>query len=241
MNDGSSLYRARFQWQPTTTAHDPDNILTLEDGVAAQTYTFTGDVALTFSVASDVDFGDTQDAAVALTFAVSSPLAATYAEPVDVALTFAVAATQTATYAEPVAVALTFGVSSPQTATYAEPVSVALAFGVESPFEYIDGSVEEETPSTGGSGGGSGSSGASFPWVRPPRRPVVYEFVGSVAMPKWKVSSWVYGPRYPAHDVMVAAVQWAPEHSPAVIQIPKRSLRVTQMAEEDELLLIGAL
>jgi hypothetical protein len=69
---------------------------------------------------------------------------------------------------------------------------------------------------------------------------VVFEFVGSVAMPKWKVSAWVYGPRYPAHDVMVAAVQWAPEYSPAVIQIP-RSLRVTQMAEEDELLLIGAL
>ena len=203
MNNGSPLYRPRFQWQPTTTAHDPDNILTLEDGVAAQTYTFTGDVALTFSVASDVDFGDTQDAAVALTFAVSSPLAATYAEPVDVALTF----------------------------------------GVSSAFEYVAATIEEETPPTGGSGGGgSGSSGAFFPWVRPPRQPVVYEFVGSVAMPKWTVSAWVYGPRYPAHDVMVAAVQIRPEIrlSPAVIQIPK-SLRVTQMAEEDELLLIGAL
>ena len=147
------------------------------------------------------------------------------------------------THAEPVAVALTFAVSSPQAATYAEPVAVALTFAVESAFEYVAATIEEETPPTGGSGGGgSGSSGAFFPWVRPPRRPVVYEFVGSVAMPRWMVSSWVYGPRYPAHDVMVAAVQWAPEvrHSPVVIHIP-RSLRVTQMAEEDELLLIGAL
>ena len=90
MNDGSALYRARFQWQPTLTAHDPDNILTLNP--APVTYTFTGDVALTFTV--------------------SSPLAVTHAEPVAVALTFAVSSPQAATYAEPVAVALTFAVES---------------------------------------------------------------------------------------------------------------------------------
>ena len=193
----TTIYLYEFHPTPSTVVlGDPT---TVRVAAGAQTYTFTGDVALTLAVTADVDFGDVQ--------------------PADVALTLAVA--------------------SPQTATYAEPVDVALAFGVVSAFESVSGVVTEETPSTGGSGGGSGSSGASFPWARPPRRPVVYEFVGSVAMPKWKVSSWVYGPRYPAHDVMVAAVQW--KHSPAVIQIPKRSLRVTQMAEEDELLLIGAL
>ena len=77
MNNGSPLYRPRFQWQPTTTAHDPDNILTLEDGVAAATYTFTGDVALTFAVSSPQTFTDVQAANVALTFTVASPQTAT--------------------------------------------------------------------------------------------------------------------------------------------------------------------
>ena len=197
----TTIYLYEFHPTPSTVVLGDPTTVRVSGDPTPVTYEFTGNMALTFAVASDVDFGDVQ--------------------PTDVALTLAV--------------------SSPQAATYAHPVSIALTFTVASAYEFVAGSVEEETPSTGGSGGGSGSSGASFPWVRPPRRPVVYEFVGSVAMPKWKVSSWVYGPRYPAHDVMVAAVQWAPEHSPAVIQIPKRSLRVTQMAEEDELLLIGAL
>ncbi len=193
---GSPLYRARFQWQPTLTSHDPDNILTLEN--APVVYTVTGSVALTFEVASDVDFGDTQDADVAITFAVSSPLAVTFAEAGDVALTF----------------------------------------GVEAGFEYVAGSVEEETSSTGGHGGGSGSSGATWGWARPPRRPVTFEFVGSVAMPKWKVAAVVYGPQYPTPAVMVDAIKWATEvrYSPAVTRV-----RVAQLTEEEELLLVGAL
>lgn len=71
-SSGDRLYRARFQWQPTLTEHDPANILTLED-VPPQTYAVQG--------------------AAALTFAVAGSLAATSAQPAGVALELVVAAT----------------------------------------------------------------------------------------------------------------------------------------------------
>lgn len=115
-----------WQWQPTLTGHDPAPPITLEDGVAAATYTFTGDVALTFGVAW--------------------PLEVVYAEPAAVALTFGVAAPLSAVYGEPASVALTFGVAAAQSATYAFSGDVALTLTVSAPFEFTAAVVE--TPPT---------------------------------------------------------------------------------------------
>ena len=244
MNDGSPLYRARFQWQPTLTAHDPDNILTLEN--APVVYTVTGDVALTFAVASPQTATYAEPVAVALTFAVASPLAATYAEPASVALTFAVASPQTATYAEPVDVTLTFGVASAfeyiaGTVDYSVTGDVALSFAVDSPFVFTSAAVAIVTV-----GGG-----------RPvPQRPasprVSFAAVGSVAFPSFSVNAPVSTTTAQPSDVRLNRV--APAASLEVtrvqLQIAGRviapvfafsSIVKVVRAEEEELLLVGAL
>lgn len=78
MNDGSGLRRARFQWQPTLTSHDPANIFTLESAAAGATHTLTGDAALTLGA--------------------SSQLAAVYAEASASSLTLGATSEQTSTF-----------------------------------------------------------------------------------------------------------------------------------------------
>ena len=228
MNDGSPLYRARFQWQPTLTAHDPSNILTLNP--APVTYTFTGDVALTFAVAS--------------------PQTATYVEPVAVALTFGVASTQAATYAEPVEVALTFAVESPQAFTDSIVGDVALTFGVDSPFEYVAGSVE--APSSRGGRPIPLSGNPLKATIFAPPVPVTYVFTTSVSAPSFSVAGKLSVTYSPSADVSMPGFSVYSAHSVTRVQLQIAGRVIAPVfafssivkvvrAEEEELLLVGAL
>lgn len=224
MNDGSALYRARFQWQPTLTSHDPSNILTLNP--APVTYTVTGDVTLTFAVAS--------------------PQTATYAEPVAVALAFAVAAPQTATYAEPVSIALTFGVDSPfeyvaGTVDYSVTGDVALSFAVDSPFVFTSAAVAIVT--VGG--------GRPVP-QRPASPRVSFAAVGSVAFPSFSVNSPVSTATVQPSGVPLRAVTPTATLDVTRVQLQIAGKVIAPVfafssvvkvvrAEEEELLLLGVL
>ena len=250
---GSPLYRARFQWQPTLTAHDPDNILTLEN--APVVYTVTGDVALTFAVASPQTATYAEPVAVALTFAVASPLAATYAEPASVALTFAVASPQTATYAEPVDVTLTFGVASAfeyiaGTVDYSVTGDVALTFGVDSPFEYVAGSVE--APSSRGGRPIPLSENPLKATIFAPPVPVTYVFTTSVSAPSFSVAGKLSVTYSPSADVSMPGFSVYSAHSVTRVQLQIAGRVIAPVfafssivkvvrVEEEELLLLGVL
>lgn len=166
----TTIYLYEFHASPKTVVlGDPT---TVRVAAGAQTYTFTGDVALTFAVTADVDFGDVQPADVALALAVESPQTATYAEPVDVAVTFGVAATQTA--------------------TFAVPGDVVLSFDVSSAFEYVAGVTPEPEPEpqapapSGGGGFGGGGPRSRKPFKVPAAPPRAYVFKGNA----WFAPGW---------------------------------------------------
>lgn len=98
----------------------------------AATYTFSGDVALTFGVAGGLAVVYAEPAAEALTVTVAAPLAVVFAEPAGVALTFGVAGAIAATAAVVGDVALSFGVSAALVfSPVAEPVLTSAGRAVQ--------------------------------------------------------------------------------------------------------------
>ena len=225
MNAGSPLYRARVQWPPTTTAHDPANILTLEN-VAAQTYTFAGDVALAFAVAGPVTFTDVQVPSEALTFAVSSPVAITWTATGEVGLAFGV------------------GAPLQMTAVCVGDVGVTLAAAAQ--FEYISAATVAPAPA-----GGALGVLKSWPVLLPDPRE--YAFTGGIRLWRLGVAGAVSAGVVPPASISLPKL-WAASEAMVVagraccVRAPRLRARSSWTCDapvrrrfEDELVLAGVL
>lgn len=245
MNDGSRLYRARFQWQPRRTVHDPANILTLEN-VAAQTYTFAGDVALAFAVAGPVTFTDIQVPSEALTFAVSSPVAITWTATGEVDLAFSVGAAAADTFAEPAELAFTFSVGATVQLTAVCVGDVGVTLAAAAPFEYISAATVAPAPS-----GGALGVLKSWPVLLPDPRE--YAFTGGIRLWRLGVAGAVSAGVVPPASISLPKL-WAASEAVVVtdraccVRAPRLRARSSWTCDapvrrrfEDELVLAGVL